>query len=59
MKGERRPTESSDYEESDDEMKRRRGVRGGLGRGKVMQSEDEDCKYLVLPNLPDINVGQN
>lgn len=42
MKGERAPSESSDYEESDDERKKRRGVSGGLGRGKVMKSEEED-----------------
>ncbi|KAK7072938.1 hypothetical protein SK128_014055 [Halocaridina rubra] len=42
MKGERVPTESSEYEASDDEMKKRRGVSGGLGRGKVMKGEEED-----------------
>ena len=44
MKGERAPTESSEYEASDDERKKRRGVSGGLGRGKVMKGE-EDGKF--------------
>ncbi|XP_071537316.1 uncharacterized protein [Panulirus ornatus] len=42
MKGERAPTESSEYEASDDERMKRRGVSGGLGRGKVMKGEEED-----------------
>ncbi|KAK8741318.1 hypothetical protein OTU49_002613, partial [Cherax quadricarinatus] len=42
MKGERVPTESSEYEASDDERMKRRGVSGGLGRGKVMKGEEED-----------------
>lgn len=41
MKGERVPTESSEYEASDDERMKRRGVSGGLGRGKVMKGEEE------------------
>lgn len=41
MKGERIPSESSEYEASDDERMKRRGVSGGLGRGKVMKGEEE------------------
>lgn len=45
MKGERVDTESSEYEDSADERMKRRGVRGGLGRGKVMpDEEDGQCR---------------
>lgn len=40
MKGERRSESSSEYEESADERQKRRGVRGGLGKGKVMKDEE-------------------
>lgn len=46
MKGERVPTESSEYEASDDERMKRRGVSGGLGRGKVMKGEEEGESLL-------------
>ena len=41
MKGEHVETESSDYQDSADERMKRRGVRGGLGKGKVMPDEDD------------------
>lgn len=47
MKGERVPTESSEYEASDDERMKRRGVSGGLGRGKVMKGEEEG-KFAIF-----------
>ena len=47
MKGERAPSDSSDYVESEDERMKRRGVRGGLGRGKVMKDEEEG-NYIEL-----------
>lgn len=47
MKGERVPTESSEYEASDDERMKRRGVSGGLGRGKVMKGEEEGKQLHV------------
>lgn len=50
MKGERVPTESSEYEASDDERMKRRGVSGGLGRGKVMKGEEEGKLGYFLPS---------
>lgn len=47
MKGERVPTESSEYEASDDERMKRRGVSGGLGKGKVMKGEEEGKLFSV------------
>lgn len=51
MKGERVPTESSEYEASDDERMKRRGVSGGLGRGKVMKGEEEGELQLSITRL--------
>lgn len=50
MKGERVPTESSEYEASDDERMKRRGVSGGLGKGKVMKGEEEGKHFCVHLN---------
>ena len=41
MKGEHVDTESSDYLDSDDERMKRRGLKAGVGRGKVMPDEEE------------------